>query len=228
MTTHDNIVWIDLEMTGLDISKDRIIEVACIVTDGQLNTLEATDNIVVQCEESLLAGMDAWCTQHHTESGLVARVRASTTTMKAAEDAVLEVVRKHCPEGKCPLGGSSNFMDRLFLREQMPRLEAYLHYRNVDVSALKEVVRRFNPSVCRRAPPKCNAHRALSDITETIDELRYYLRTAIAVDTTSGQGKQNGKHSSKEARRKEELASRSLLQATAEAADFPSAPREGE
>lgn len=163
-----------MEMTGLEPERERIIEIAVLVTDAQLEIVAEGPNLVVHQPESVLAAMDAWNQSHHTASGLIERVRASTVTEAEAEAEVLAFVQAHCAERAAPLAGNSIHQDRRFLRRYMARVDAYLHYRNVDVSTVKELVRRWYPEVLAGAPAKTGAHRAMDDIRESIEELRYY------------------------------------------------------
>ncbi len=167
-----NMVWIDMEMTGLDPVKDRIIEIASIVTDGQLNILAEGPNLVIHQPERLIRGMDQWNQEHHSKSGLIADVRNSTVTVKAAEKMTLEFLKEYCKPKKAPLCGNSIHHDRRFLARDMPAIDDYLHYRHVDVSTIKALVARWYPK--DKEPPKGKSHRALSDIRESIEELRFY------------------------------------------------------
>lgn len=167
-----NMVWIDMEMTGLDPVKDRIIEIASIVTDGQLNILAEGPNLVIHQPERLIRGMDQWNQEHHSKSGLIADVRNSTVTVKAAEKMTLEFLKEYCKPKKAPLCGNSVHHDRRFLARDMPAIDDYLHYRHVDVSTIKALVVRWYPK--DKEPPKGKSHRALSDIRESIEELRFY------------------------------------------------------
>ncbi|HOG23945.1 MAG: Oligoribonuclease [Candidatus Omnitrophica bacterium ADurb.Bin292] len=167
-----NMVWIDMEMTGLDPVKDRIIEIASIVTDGQLNILAEGPNLVIHQPERLIRGMDQWNQEHHSKSGLIADVRNSTVTVKAAEKMTLEFLKEYCKPKKAPLCGNSVHHDRRFLARDMPAIDDYLHYRHVDVSTIKALVARWYPK--DKEPPKGKSHRALSDIRESIEELRFY------------------------------------------------------
>lgn len=176
----DRLVWIDLEMSGLDPSRERILEIATIITDGQLEVVAEGPELVVHQPEALLAAMDDWNREHHGQSGLIDRVRASTITEEEAERQTLEFIAKHVPERAAPLAGSSVHQDRLFLARYMPKIDRYLHYRIVDVSTVKELVRRWNPKAFEARPPKKNTHRALDDIRESIEELRFY-RNAVFV-----------------------------------------------
>lgn len=163
-----------MEMTGLDPERERIIEIAVLVTDAQLEIVAEGPNLVIHQPESMLGAMDAWNQSHHTASGLVERVRASTVTEAQAEAEVLAFLQVHCAEGAAPLAGNSIHQDRRFLRRYMARVDGFLHYRNVDVSTVKELVRRWYPEVLAAAPEKVGAHRAMDDIRESIEELRYY------------------------------------------------------
>ena len=168
----NNLVWMDLEMTGLDPEVESIIEIATIITDGDLNIVAEGPNLVVHQPNELLDAMDEWNTRHHGDSGLTAKVRASRISMQEAETTTLQFIRKYVPERCSPLCGNSVHQDRRFLVPYMPRLEAYLHYRNIDVSTIKELARHWYPD--RRAPIKQAEHLALADIRESINELRWY------------------------------------------------------
>lgn len=179
---NDRLVWVDLEMTGLDVHRHVIVEVAALVTDADLNILGEGVDLVVHATEEELAHMDDFVTAMHNNSGLTAQIRESTVTMEEAEDAVLDLIATHCsPEHPAPLAGNSIATDRMFIREQMPRLDAALHYRMVDVSSIKELARRWYPKAYFNQPAKGLAHRALADIVESIRELDYYRRS-IFVD----------------------------------------------
>lgn len=166
------LVWIDLEMSGLDPDHCQILEIAAIITDGDLNVIAEGPDLVIHQPDAVLEAMDEWCTRQHGNSGLTAAVKASTVALAEAEAQVLELVRRHCPPGKSPLCGNSIGHDRRFLIRYMPALAAHLSYRNIDVSSIKELVRRWYPNVS--APPKRETHRALDDIRESIAELRFY------------------------------------------------------
>lgn len=168
-----NLVWMDLEMTGLDPQNDRILEVATIVTDSQLNVLEEGPVLAIHQDEAVLRAMDDWNTRTHGSSGLLKRVRASSLTESDAEAVTMEFVRKYVPAGASPLCGNSICQDRRFLARLMPRLEEYLHYRNLDVSTLKELARRWAPNLADSFK-KANTHQALEDIRESIRELQFY------------------------------------------------------
>jgi oligoribonuclease len=168
-----NLIWIDLEMTGLNPDTDRILEIATIVTDQHLTILAEGPVLAVKQPDALLDGMDAWCTQQHTQSGLVARVRASHVTEAEAEVQTLEFLEQWQVEKKSPMCGNSICQDRRFLYRYMPTLEAFFHYRHIDVSTVKELARRWQPKIYQNLS-KNSAHLALADIKESIDELKYY------------------------------------------------------
>lgn len=178
-TDDDRLVWIDLEMSGLDVNRERILEIATIITDGQLEVLAEGPELVIHQPASLLDAMDAWNKAHHGASGLLDRVRASTLDEAEAERQTLEFVAAHVEAKAAPLAGNSVHQDRLFLAKYMPALTAHLHYRIVDVSTVKELVRRWYPEAFDARPRKKGKHRALDDIRESIEELRYYRRTAF-------------------------------------------------
>jgi oligoribonuclease len=187
----DRLVWIDCEMTGLDPAIDEIVEIACIVTDGELNELDAGVSLVVKPSDASLGQMDDVVIRMHTESGLIDEI-PDGIALADAQQQVLDYVRQHvAEERKAPLAGSSVYVDRGFLNRYMPDLDTYLHYRLVDVSSLKELVRRWYPRVYFATPEKNGNHRALGDIRESIAELRYY-RDAVLVpqpgpDTSTAQ-----------------------------------------
>jgi oligoribonuclease len=175
-----NLVWIDLEMTGLLPDSDRIIEIAVVVTDPQVTVRVAGPVFAVHQSDAVLDGMDNWNRGTHGKSGLTARVRASAIDEAAAEMQVIAFLKQYVPEGKSPMCGNSICQDRRFLARHMPRLEAYFHYRNVDVSTLKELARRWKPAVLDGFK-KAQAHTALADIHESIDEMLHYRQHLLAV-----------------------------------------------
>lgn len=175
MTLTNPLVWIDLEMTGLDPDVDVIIEIATIITDGTLEHLESGPDLLIGAPSTALEQMDEVVRDMHTASGLLEELAQVERTVPQAEAETLAFIRTHVPEASvAPLAGNSVHTDRMFLRRYMPALEAHLHYRNVDVSTLKELARRWRPPLLDQAPDKAERHRALGDITESIDELRYY------------------------------------------------------
>ncbi|GAB3596838.1 Oligoribonuclease [Corynebacterium faecale] len=179
----DRLVWVDLEMTGLDLEHHVIVEVAALVTDANLNIIGEGVDLVVHATDEELARMDDFVTNMHESSGLTPLIRSSTVSLKEAEDAVLALIEEHCdPAHPAPLAGNSIATDRAFIREQMPRLDAALHYRMVDVSSVKELARRWYPRVYYKQPEKGLSHRALADIVESIRELDYYRRSFFVAE----------------------------------------------
>src|SRR5262245_16176255 len=168
-----NLIWMDLEMTGLDPERNVIIEMATIITDGELNTIAEGPCFALRQPEARLAEMDDWNVKHHTESGLLKRVRESLVSPEEAEAVTLAFLEKYTERGQSPLCGNTIWQDRRFLVRYMPLLESHLHYRMVDVSTVKELVRRWRPDLVASFS-KRNEHLALSDIRESIDELRFY------------------------------------------------------
>ena len=169
----NNLVWIDMEMSGLNPDSDRVLEIAAVVTDAQLEVLAEGPVLVVRQSDAVLQGMDAWNTATHGRSGLTAKVRDSMLDEAAVERQMIEFLAAHVPAGKSPMCGNSICQDRRFMARTMPELEAYFHYRNLDVSTVKELCKRWRPEVAR-AFAKRSAHTALADIEESIDELRHY------------------------------------------------------
>jgi oligoribonuclease len=168
-----NLVWIDMEMTGLEPEKDCIIEVAAVVTDSNLNILAEGPVFAIHQSDQILDGMDAWNKGTHGRSGLIERVKASTVTEAEAEEQLIEFLKKYVPAGKSPMCGNSICQDRRFMARGMPKLENFFHYRNLDVSTLKELCRRWKPELVSGFK-KHQLHTALADIMESIEELRYY------------------------------------------------------
>jgi oligoribonuclease len=167
------LVWIDLEMTGLNSDTDKIIEIATIITDSNLNVLAQGPVLAIHQPDSVLNGMDEWNTRTHGGSGLTQRVRESTLSETDAERLTIEFIQQYVAKNKSPLCGNSICQDRRFMARSMPLLEAYLHYRNLDVSSIKELVRRWKPEIAPGFEKK-NTHKALDDILESIAELKYY------------------------------------------------------
>ncbi|CAN1509590.1 Orn Oligoribonuclease (3'-_5' exoribonuclease) [Mycobacteriaceae bacterium] len=176
----DELVWIDCEMTGLDLQSDKLIEIAALVTDADLNVLGDGIDVVIHADDEALDGMVEVVARMHRSSGLTEEVRASTISVPAAEEMVLDYIRAHVPQAKtAPLAGNSIATDRGFLARDMPTLDDYLHYRMIDVSSIKELCRRWYPKIYYGQPEKGLVHRALADIQESIRELRYYRRIAF-------------------------------------------------
>jgi oligoribonuclease len=169
----NNLIWIDMEMSGLNPETDRILEIALVVTDSQLNTVAESPVLVVHQDEAVLASMDSWNLATHTRTGLIERVRASKLTEAEAERTVLAFLAEHVPPKVSPMCGNSVHQDRRFLARYMPELEAYFLYRNLDVSTLKELARRWKPAILAGIE-KQGRHEALADIYESIEELKYY------------------------------------------------------
>ena len=175
-----NLIWIDLEMTGLYPDTDRIIEIAVVVTDAQLGNRTEGPVFAVHQSDAALDAMDAWNKGTHGKSGLIDRVKASTIDEASAEAQVIEWLKQYVPAGKSPMCGNSICQDRRFLAKTMPKLESFFHYRNLDVSTLKELARRWKPAILDGFK-KAQAHTALADINESIDELLYYREHLLAV-----------------------------------------------
>lgn len=176
-----HLIWIDLEMTGLNPEHDRIIEMATIVTDSNLNVIAEGPVLAINQSDELLDGMDEWNTEHHNSSGLVARVRESMITEEEAQRLTLEFLKQHVPYGKSPLCGNSIWQDRRFLARYMPELERYFHYRMIDVSTLKELALRWAPRVYNSVK-KDSRHLALDDIRDSVQELRHYRQQFLKLE----------------------------------------------
>lgn len=175
----NNLIWIDLEMTGLDPAKDRIIEVATIVTDAELNIVAEGPVLAVHQPDEIMAGMDEWNTRTHAKTGLTERVKASTISEAEAERQTIEFLARHVAKNKSPMCGNSICQDRRFLARCMPQLEEWFHYRNLDVSSVKELAVRWKPAIMAGFQKK-NTHKAIDDIRESIEELKYYREHFIA------------------------------------------------
>ena len=180
MKSIENLVWIDCEMTGLDVEKDSLVEIAVLITDSDLNVLDEQGlGVVIKPRKESLAQMGDYVTQMHQESGLL-ELLDSGLAIEQAEAKILDYVKSFAPEaGTAPLAGNSIGTDRMFLNRYMPKLDSHLHYRNVDVSSIKELTRRWYPKVYFQLPKKSGGHRALADIRESIAELRYYRQTVF-------------------------------------------------
>jgi oligoribonuclease len=176
----NNLIWIDMEMTGLQSDSDRIIEIAMLVTDSQLGLVATGPELVVHQPDEVLDAMDSWNKSTHAKTGLIERVRASTLTEADAERQALEFLAAHVPASTSPMCGSSICQDRRFLARWMPRLEGYFHYRNLDVSTLKELVRRWKPDLAKGFA-KEGKHEALADILESIEELKFYRKAVMTI-----------------------------------------------
>lgn len=175
----DFIVWVDCEMTGLDLAVDEICEIAVVVTDGELNELDGGLQLVVKPSANALANMGEFVTKMHTDSGLIEELEGGISASEA-ETKVLEYIKQWVlAERTAPLAGNSIGTDRMFINRYMPKLDSYLHYRNIDVSSIKELSRRWYPRVYFQMPKKTGNHRALADIKESIQELRYYRKTVL-------------------------------------------------
>ena len=176
----DRLVWLDLEMTGLDIRRHVIVEIAALVTNSGLEPLDEGIDVIVHQPASALAEMDDVVRKMHTKSGLIPAIESSTVTLEGAGAQVLEYLRTHVPEpGTAPMCGNSIGVDRRFLDAQLPEVDQYLHYRSIDVSSFKELCRRWYPEVYRKRPAKAETHRALADVRESIAELRYYREAML-------------------------------------------------
>jgi len=171
-----NLIWIDLEMTGLDFAKDRILEIAAVITDKRLNVLAEGPDIAIHQTKTFLKRMDDWNVKHHTASGLVERVLQSKINVKQAEEMILEFIKQYVPAGKSPICGNSICQDRRFLYRYMPTLEKYFHYRNLDVSSVKILARSWYAKIIKTSA-KRSKHMAMSDIYDSIEELKYYRET---------------------------------------------------
>jgi oligoribonuclease len=175
----NNLIWIDMEMTGLQPDSDRVIEIAMLVTDPQLNVLATGPVLVVHQPDSVLDAMESWNKSTHAKSGLIEKVRASTLTEADAERQAVQFLSAHVPASASPMCGNSICQDRRFLARWMPRLEAHFHYRNLDVSTLKELVKRWKPDL--KSFPKDGKHEALADILESLEELKFYRKSVMTI-----------------------------------------------
>jgi oligoribonuclease len=192
MTAHaddDNLVWLDLEMTGLDVEKNTIVEIACIVTNSDLEPLDEGIDIVIHQDADALAQMDDFVRKMHTKSGLLPAISASTVSLDEAHAQTLAYVRGHVPmPGTAPLCGNSIGTDRRFLDRYMHDLDTYLHYRSIDVSSLKELCRRWYPEIYSQRPGKAEQHRALDDVRESLSELRFYRERLFTASNPADTG----------------------------------------
>lgn len=161
-------------MTGLDIERDTILEIACIITDSKLNIVAEGPNLIINTPEDKLNAMNEWCINQHGKTGLTEAAKNSSISLQQAEDNIMDFVQSHVMKSHSPLAGNSVYMDRLFLKKYMPKLDDYLHYRIIDTSTVKELCRRWNKEMYKTAPKKEYSHRALNDIRESISELKFY------------------------------------------------------
>ncbi|XP_078049063.1 putative oligoribonuclease [Augochlora pura] len=175
-TKDTHMVWIDTELTGLDIENDTILEIACLITDKNLNVISKEFNIVINQSDVTLNTMNEWCIEQHMITGLTNESRSSKISLKEGEQMLLDFLKTYIPKGVCPLVGNTIYMDRIFLKKYMPLVDDYLHYRIIDVSTIKELVRRWCSEIDQNVPEKNNYHRALVDIKESIQELKYYKK----------------------------------------------------
>ena len=169
-----HIVWLDMEMTGLEVERCHILELACLITDEQLRPASDYLNIIIHQSDEILENMSDWCKVQHKKTGLIEDCRSSKITLEEAQQKTLQYLENHVPKGMCPLAGNSVYMDRIFLRKYMPLIDDYLHYRIIDVSTIKELARRWQPSIDKAVPKKRYCHRAAFDIKDSLDELYYY------------------------------------------------------
>lgn len=176
----NHLIWIDMEMSGLLPDTNRILEVALVVTDGNLNTIAEAPVLVVHQSDEVLDGMDAWNKGTHAKSGLIEKVKASTLSDADVEAQMIEFLKQHVPAGKSPMCGNSICQDRRFMARYMPQFEAYFHYRNLDVSTLKELAKRWKPEL-KNGFVKANKHEALADIHESIEEMKFYREHFIKI-----------------------------------------------
>jgi len=172
-----NLVWLDLEMTGLIIATDVILEIATVITDGNLNVIAEGPSLVIHQPEEKLIAMGKWCQDHHGKTGLIQAVSDSTITLQQAEEQTLAFIKQHCPPGTGVLSGNTVWQDRVFLDKYMPSISNYLHYRIIDVSSIKELAKRWYPDNKNIEFKKSDRHRALSDVYESIEELKHYRRS---------------------------------------------------
>ncbi len=179
--SNDNLIWLDMEMSGLSPENDRILELAVVVTGAELNVIAESPVLVLHQADAVLDGMDAWNKGTHGRSGLIEKVKASTLDEQTATEQMLAFLKQHVPAGKSPMCGNSICQDRRFMARYMPDLEKYFHYRNLDVSTFKELARRWKPEIYSGFK-KASRHEALADIYESIDELKYYREHFIKLD----------------------------------------------
>jgi len=183
----ERLVWIDLEMTGLDTEQHTVVEIAVLITDGALDLVDEGIDLVIHATPAELERMDDFVRNMHTKSGLLPQIEASTVSLQDASDQVIEYLRTRVPESTAPLCGNSIGVDRRFLDRYLPAVDKYVHYRSIDVSSLKELCRRWNPAVYKGRPGKRETHRALDDIRESIEELRFYRDRFLQLPPADGE-----------------------------------------
>jgi len=183
----ERLVWIDLEMTGLDTEQHTVVEIAVLITDGALELVDEGIDLVIHATPAELGRMDDFVRNMHTKSGLLPQIEASTVSLQDASDQVIEYLRTRVPESTAPLCGNSIGVDRRFLDRYLPAVDRYVHYRSIDVSSLKELCRRWNPAVYKGRPGKRETHRALDDIRESIEELRFYRDRFLQLPPADGE-----------------------------------------
>uniref|UniRef100_A0AC35F0Y2 Exonuclease domain-containing protein n=1 Tax=Panagrolaimus sp. PS1159 TaxID=55785 RepID=A0AC35F0Y2_9BILA len=168
------IIWIDCEMTGLDPEINRLCEIAAVITEGDLSHVATFDPIIINQSDEVMKNMSKWCKSTFKKNGLIEKIKESSITTSTAEEMLLKFMQEHTEPFTCALGGNSVYMDRIFIQREMPKVAAHLHYRTVDVSTIKELIRRWYPSIYEKLPPKKLSHRAIDDILESIEELKFY------------------------------------------------------
>jgi len=180
----ERLIWVDCEMTGLDLNKEMIMEIGCVITDKDLNEVASQPSLIIHVPDDKLQGMVEWCQKHHGESGLTESCRQSKLTSQEVDETLFDFVQKYTTSKECPMAGNSIYMDRLFISKQFPKFHSHFHYRNVDVSSVKELVRRWYPGQYAQLPKKKWSHRVLDDIKDSIQELKYY-RSSVFVQSDS-------------------------------------------
>nr|XP_018915348.1 PREDICTED: probable oligoribonuclease isoform X2 [Bemisia tabaci] len=179
------LIWVDLEMTGLNPEKDKIMEAAVVITDKDLNIVAQSNDLILNVNEEEINNMNDWCKKTHGQSGLSTECKLSGLLAEDADNILTKFVQEHTPPGKCPLAGNSVSNDRVFIRKYLPKLDNHIHFRVIDVTSIREVIRRWNPVCSANTPQKKLTHRALDDILESIDELRFYKNNAFKVASSN-------------------------------------------